>query len=227
MSFQDLPADIRKNYLISFLLPSDFLNLSCTCHEYYKLVKNIKNWYWYFDKLLKNSNYILSKDTLLRYSSQIDPRDLYLLIDLVSDKLWININKEKTFQTVHKLPHMDLVKFSKSFPVSDIFIIECTTDILFDIGRDDRSNIELIFNNDGKILQLRILVYLKTILEDRVIFIMKTKLLFRELRPLLVKYLYIFKDLKFPQNQYTNLDDLRDVMIQKLQLKSCSYQYYD
>ena len=108
-----------------------------------------------------------------------------------------------------------------------MFVVECTTDILFDIGRDDRSNIELIFDNDGKILQLKILIYLKTILEDRVIFIMKPKLLFRELRLLLVKYLYIFKDLKFPQNQSTNLDDLRDVMIQKLQLKSCSYHYYD
>lgn len=227
MSFQDLPADIRKNYLISFLLPSDFLNLSCTCHEYSELIKDIKNWYRHFDKLSKNSNYILSKDTLLRYSSQIHPRDLYLLVDLVSDKLWININKEKTFQTVCKLPHMDLVKFSKKFPVSDMFVVECTTDILFDIGRDDRSNIELIFDNNGKIIQLKILIYLKTIFEDRVIFNMKSKLMFKELRSLLPEYLYIFRELKFPQGSKTNLDDVRDVMMQKLQLTSCSYKYYD
>jgi len=226
MSFQDLPVDIRKKYLIQFLSIADFLNLSCTCHEYAELIKDIKNWYCYFDKLSKNSNYKLSKDTLLRYSSQIHPRDLYLLIDLVSDKPWININKDETFKTICKLPHMDLVKFSKKYPVSDMFVIKGVSGIFFDINRDDSSNIEISFDIDGNIIILYIVIYLNKNIQDRVIFTIKPKLSFGKLRLLLVEYLSIFRYLKFPDGQSTNLDDLRDLMIQKLQLASCSYKYY-
>lgn len=153
-TFQNLPSDIRKNYLVGFLDPGGLLAFSSTCREYVSLARNLKIWisYIYRDEHLVDSQDSKIIDKILILFPNISGRDFYLLIQLYSKAMCMDVpvDDDVVLEKLHTIPYFEYLPLTKHYPLKTVAYIHCLKyfSLSFDLKRDNESLLDFYLDLD-------------------------------------------------------------------------------